>query len=273
MVKLHFLKSMDNTINTSLIFESDGSVVVFDGGYICETDYLHEYLLNLGGRVDAWFMTHAHNDHVNACFDMLDKYNDITVKRAAYRFPSDEWLLEYDKSGEGISMARNLRRVFAANNVPVDEVEAGDRYEFDGFSVQVLRVPHVTGCCDINNTSVVYRVEAGGKSVLILGDLAEAGGRELLETVDPALIKADYCQMSHHGQDGVSQECYAAIRPTYCLWPTPSWLWDNMGPGGYDTGIFKTVIVRGWISALRCVKKHYLMTEGTHVIDLTAENE
>jgi hypothetical protein len=31
------------------------------------------------------------------------------------------------------------------------------------------------------------------------------------------------------------------------------------------------VIVRGWISSLRCVKKHYRMTEGTQVIDLAAE--
>jgi hypothetical protein len=42
-----------------------------------------------------------------------------------------------------------------------------------------------------------------------------------------------------------------------------------MGPGGYDTGIFGTVITRGWISSLRCVKKHYVMINGTQVIDLT----
>ena len=103
---------------------------------------------------------------------------------------------------------------------------------------------------------------------MILGDLGVEGGRTLLSTVDPALIKADYCQMSHHGQNGVSREVYEAIRPTYCLWPTPSWLWDNMGPGGYDTGIFGTVVTRGWLSSLRCVKKHYLMIKGTQVIDL-----
>ena len=74
--------------------------------------------------------------------------------------------------------------------------------------------------------------------------------------------------MAHHGQNGVSRECYEAIRPTYCLWPTPSWLWDNLGSGGYDTGIFNTVVTRGWISALKCVKRHYLMIHGTQVMDL-----
>ena len=38
---------------------------------------------------------------------------------------------------------------------------------------------------------------------------------------------------------------------------------------GFDTGIFGTVVTRGWISSLRCVKRHYLMIHGTQVIDLT----
>jgi hypothetical protein len=111
-------------------------------------------------------------------------------------------------------------------------------------------------------------VEAEGKSILILGDLGVEGGRQLLETVDHALIKADFCQMAHHGQNGVEKNVYEVVRPTYCLWPTPSWLWDNRGDGGYDTGIFNTVVTRGWISAMHCVKRHYVMTAGTQVIDL-----
>ena len=117
----------------------------------------------------------------------------------------------------------------------------------------------------------MFRVEVDGKSILFLGDLEPDGGRELIETVDHALLKADYVQMAHHGQGGVEKEVYEIVKPTYGLWPTPSWLWDNMGPGGYDTGAFRTVIVRGWISSLRCVKKHYRMTEGTQVIDLAAD--
>ena len=97
---------------------------------------------------------------------------------------------------------------------------------------------------------MVYRVEVDGKSILILGDLGATSGRLLLETVDHELIKADYCQMAHHGQNGVQRDVYEVIRPTYCLWPTPSWLWHNMGDGGYDTGIFNTVVTRG---SARCI--------------------
>lgn len=272
MTKLHFLKSVTNTINNSLIFQSEASVIVFDGGMVSEAEYLHDYLVALGGHVDAWFLTHAHNDHVCAICEILTKYDDVTVDKVCYRFPSDAWLDSNDKTGEGLRMACLLRQTFEAKAIPVDTVEAGDTYDFDGFGVRVLRVPDeaITGD-PINNSSVVYRVEAGQRSVIVLGDLGMKGGEQLLENVDHTLIKADYCQMSHHGQNGVEREVYEVIRPSYCLWPTPSWLWDNMGKGGYDTGHFNTLVTRGWISAMHCVQKHYLMTEGTHVIDLDSE--
>ena len=272
MTKLHFLKSVTDTISTSLIFENETDLIVFDGGHDTEVEYLHEYLLNLGGHVSAWFLTHAHNDHAQAISYLLEHHDDVTVDKACYNFPSDEWLDQLAPGGEGITMARSVRKTLTEKNIPIDTVQVGDVYRFGGMTVRVLRVPDETITANsVNNSSTVFRVEAEGKSVLILGDLGIEGGRHFMETVDPALIKADYCQMSHHGQEGVEREVYAAIRPSYCLWATPSWLWDNMGPGGYDSGPFETVITRGWISSLRCVKRHYVMAKGTHVIELGAE--
>jgi hypothetical protein len=79
---------------------------------------------------------------------------------------------------------------------------------------------------------------------------------------------AEGCQLL---QETADREVYEAIRAPYCLWPTPSWVWHNLGPGGYDTGIYQTVVVRGWISAMHCVKRHYLMIEGTQVISLDGD--
>ena len=148
-------------------------------------------------------------------------------------------------------------------------VQADDVYTFGDVTIRVLLTPAETvNAASINDTSCVYRFEVDDKSILFLGDLGVTGGNCLMERTPASLLHADYLQMAHHGQHGVSKECYEAIRPTYCLWPTPSWVWDNLGEGGYDTGGFQTVIVRGWISGLRCVKKHYRMTEGDHIIDL-----
>lgn len=269
MPKLHMLKSVTDTINTSLIFESESSLIVFDGGFACEAEYLHEYLLGLGGHVDAWFLTHAHKDHVDACYTILSQYDDVTVDKLCYNFPANEWFAAHDSTGEGLEIALRLQKTCTDRKIPVETVQMGDLYAFHGFSLRVLRTPDEAIISNpINNSSVVYRAEIEETSVLILGDLGVEGGRQLLDTVPAHLIRSDYCQMAHHGQDGVAREVYEAIRPRFCLWCAPSWVWDNLGPGGYDTGRLKTVIVRGWMSELRCVERHYRMIDGTTVIEL-----
>ena len=79
MPKLHMLHSVTNTINTSFILQSDTSTIVFDGGFPCEEEYLYEYLKNLGGHVDTWFLTHIHDDHVSAMTKIMENHPDMRV--------------------------------------------------------------------------------------------------------------------------------------------------------------------------------------------------
>ena len=274
MAKLHMLKSVTDTINTSFILESGETLIVVDGGFPSEAPYLYEYLKALGGHVTAWFLTHFHDDHFGCFVTMLNEHPDITVDRVYHHFPSDEFLIKGEPrqtTQPTAELCELVRDSIANRSIPVRIVEHGDVYEFDGGNavIRVLRTPDESITANpTNNSSCVYRFEADGKSILFLGDLGVEGSEQLLAINSPELIKSDFVQMAHHGQNGVSRECYAAIQPTYCLWPTPSWLWDNMGPGGYDTNAYQTVIVRGWISALRSVKRHYRMIDGTHVINL-----
>jgi beta-lactamase superfamily II metal-dependent hydrolase len=274
MAKLHFLKSVTDTINNSFILESNQELLVLDGGFATEAPYMYEYLKKLGGHVTGWFLTHVHNDHVSCLHGILSSYPDIKVDKIYYNFPSDEFIIHHAPMQDSLPSEEILRRFredASERCVELVTVQKNDVYTFDGgnVTVRVLRVPDESIVANaINNSSVVYRFEADNKSILFLGDLGIEGGDQLLNTTDPHLLKSDYLQMSHHGQGGVSKEFYARINPTYCFWPTPSWLWDNLGPGGYDTGKFKTLITRAWISEMQCVKKHYLMTDATHVIDL-----
>lgn len=272
MAKLHFLKSVTDTINTSFILESNGTLLVVDGGFPSEAPYLYEYLKALGGHVNAWFLTHFHDDHFGCFLTMLEEHPDITVDQVYFNFPCDEFIIKYEPK-QSIKTSKEWLQIFRetvkARELPCVTATEGDVYEFEEgkVKVRVLRT-YNEEFAYINNSSTVFRFEADGKSILFLGDLGVEGGRELLCKADPEMVKADFVQMAHHGQGGVDKACYEAIKPTYCLWPTPSWVWNNMGPGGYDTNVFQTIIVRGWISSLRCVKKHYLMIDGTQVIDL-----
>ncbi len=42
-----------------------------DGGWWDDADYLQEQIKKRGGHVIAWFLTHAHTDHVGALLNIL----------------------------------------------------------------------------------------------------------------------------------------------------------------------------------------------------------
>ena len=79
-------------------------------------------------------------------------------------------------------------------------------------------------------------------------------------------LRADYVQMSHHGQNGVDEAFYQAVRPTCCLWPTPRWQWENDAGEGPETGPWRTREVREWMEKLN-VQKHYVSADGLCRID------
>lgn len=274
MAKLYMLSSTTDTIHTAFVLQSGKTVIAVDGGFPHEAEHLHRVLLQLGGKVDAWFLTHAHDDHISALFTMLQQYQDIQVGKVYCGFPPDEYLCAWQPRQRMLStqeLLDTMRGTLKMRNIPLIAVEKGNCYAFDGFCIRVLRTPDASITYNaVNNSSCVYRVEMEktGESILFLGDLGVEGGHQLLESTDPALLRADYVQMAHHGQRGVSRQVYEAIRPRFCLWCTPSWLWDNVGPGGKNTGHYQTPEVRGWMDSLGSVEKHYRMTDGDQIIEL-----
>lgn len=102
--------------------------------------------------------------------------------------------------------------------------------------------------------------------MVFLGDLARAGGAQLMADRDLGALKCTMVQMAHHGQSGVDYEVYKALRPSVCLWPTPQWLWDNDNGGGAGSGIWRTMETRNWMVRLG-VKTNYCIKDGDQVIE------
>lgn len=268
MVKMHMLKSVTNTINTSFIIESSKGLIIFDGGFEEESENLYSAIRALGGKVSAWFLTHPHTDHIEAFRAVIKNHPDATPEALYFNFLPlyvfDKYFSEADREN-GNYVRGFYEDVKSLNTVTVHK---DDVFHFGNVTVTVLQEPDEMINVNIhNNSSVVYRLETENSSVMFFGDLGIEGGEKLLSAVTPERLHADYCQMAHHGQSGVSKKVYEAVKPSYCLWCTPTWLWDNMGAEGYDTGVYKTVIVRGWMSEIG-IKKHYIMQEGPHTIEL-----
>ncbi len=257
----------------SYVLQTPGNeLIVIDGGTKGDAAYLRQFIRDRGNHVHAWFISHPHLDHVDALTEILNNPGDMTIDRIFASLPDDEWLVKHQDSNS-LRTQRVLLAAVAAANHEVLSLRIGQKILFQGATFEILGVrnPELTVNAT-NNQSAVWRVDIGGTSILFLGDLGVEGGDKLLASPYRSRLKADYVQMSHHGQTGVSEEFYGVVNPKYCLWPTPRWLWDNDRGRGPGTGPWKTLEVRAWMDTLG-VEKHYVAKDGLHRIDISTVSD
>lgn len=198
----------------------NGQTIVFDGGWKEDAPYLVDLVQKeCGGRVDAWFLTHAHIDHCGAIAEILENMpKELDITALYCNFPEKAWLDEYEPgSKDGTAVFYDAIHNFSGfKKLAPDQI-----FEYGPLRMECLNdfdpEIHVNA---INNATITFRLDVGGKSILILGDLGYEGGDRLLEAQGEKL-SVDVCQMAHHGQQGVRRSFYEVVRPSVTLWPTP----------------------------------------------------
>ncbi|MBS6954639.1 MAG: MBL fold metallo-hydrolase [Enterocloster asparagiformis] len=267
--RLTMLANHDTTSqNLSVIIETGaGGLIVVDGGWTNNADYLLNQIKQKGGHVQAWLITHPHSDHAGALAEILYKHSgEITIDGIYYSFLDDAWYQEKEPGSFGTigyvrgALAQAPPEILHGNIVAGQVIEAGPA------KIQVLNQAYKTSSDFVNNSSVAYLVSLNGTNVVFLGDLALAGGTQLMADVDLRSLGCDIVQMAHHGQNGVGYEVYKALKPRVCLWPTPQWLWDNDNGGGYNSGTWATQETKNWMVRLG-VSATYCTKDGDQVIE------
>ena len=237
---------------------SDGeTTIVVDGGTAGDKKALISEIQKLSNddTVDAWLITHYHQDHTGALASILEeKDSPIKIDEIVADLPPEDLTAQYDAS-----RLADYQTIDTALS-QYDQVlipQQGQTLDIGSFTVEVLQIPDLSVTDNFgNNSSVVYKVVTeAGEQILFLGDSGVESGRRLLEGSRSAIENMDYVQMAHHGQAGVEQDVYQVINPKYCLWPTPDWLWDA------DRDDYQTKTTREWIDALP-VKKNYVAKDG-----------
>lgn len=250
--ELWMLGSATGAQNLSIVIKSPhGKLIVIDGGWEADADKLSSLILQQGGKVDAWLITHPHEDHVGAlCTILNDTARKIKIDKIYCSLATPDWYRQVSPTGAGIAD----RLLSAFTKLPIgtvtNNIGRGTEINIDDVNIRVLNNRGIYTYNGVNNSSMVYKIRVSGQSILILGDLAYDGGKDLIKTCTAAELKSDIVQMAHHGQQGVDQDAYALIASTTCLWPTPVWLWNNDNGGGIGSGPWGTLTTRAWMDAL-----------------------
>lgn len=226
------IPSRKNIIGMGYILQTrDGKIGVIDGGYEQDVEFLLELVKRITGQkkahIDAWFLTHCHADHVQGLCALIEKNKIPEIGALYYSFPPRDWVINADEKG-----ADEARYIYQwLPKIPHTETRANMKIQLGNVSIAVLNDYYINtknpynNHQDINNTSIVYRVETGQTSILFLGDLVRDAGDLILKNQPTEKIKADIVQVSHHGQAGVDENFYRQVNPSICLWPTPEGIW------------------------------------------------
>jgi competence protein ComEC len=143
--------------------------------------------------VDMMVLSHEDMDHIGGALTVLET-------------------LEVQTLNSSLGRSHGLNAVVAT----AARCAAGTAWDWDGVRFEFLHPPAGWAGARRNNQSCVLRVEAGGASMLLTGDI-ERLAESVLTKMDP---KSDVLLVPHHGsRTSSSAEFIAAVAPRWAVVP------------------------------------------------------
>lgn len=171
-----------------------------------------DYLKDLHAEKLAFVVaTHPHEDHIGGLQELLEEYEDNVTEfwDSGYLHTSSTYknLLTYLSEHEEIT---------------TEFIDSGTIVRFGKMRVNVLSPPdrllsESKVATNINNASIVIRVEYGDSKILLSGD-AQFGSWAHMRINHWDVLRAQVLKVSHHGsKHGSFLEALEIVRPIYAI--------------------------------------------------------
>jgi competence protein ComEC len=185
---------------TAMVLETeDGRCILYDAGSLAGPEvaqrHVASYLWYRGRtKIDEVFISHADLDHFNALIDLSERFRLGGIRLT----PSFS-----QRPDAGI---KATLRAFEQRGVPVRVIVQGERIESGPLTIEALHPPPQGPPGPENARSLVLLVTYQGHTLLLTGDLEQAGmERVLREPMDPV----DVLIAPHHGSKASNTERFA----------------------------------------------------------------
>ena len=216
------------------ITDSDGHLIVIDGGWEGDAEYVREVVEYFGGKIDAWMITHPHFDHIRAFNKLFASENCPEIGTVYVSEFNYEQYKEEAKQWDQFEDYETFLAVTQGSD-KIQYLHAGDCVEICGITVDVYH-DYTTkdGGDACNDGSLVFEVYGESESMLFCGDTGEEQSECIIEAFGDKL-SADYLQMGHHGNGGLSEEFYQLVSPKVAFFDAPEWLMNPEEGSSYTT--------------------------------------
>ena len=188
----------------TLVYSPDNGVILVDSGEADKAQTVINYLKSLGiETIDYCVVTHPHSDHMGSMAQIMSEFNI-------------ENLIIPELSEINIPTTKTYENFLLSAEENADEIipaQAGTTYSVGDIALSVLGP--ISQDEDLNNMSVVVKIEYKESSFLITGDCSFDEEDELMEN-DYNALESDVIKIGHHGSSGsTSADWLEAVNPRF----------------------------------------------------------
>ena len=270
----------------SLLFRlSDGSFVVVDGGHTTKSAIFADNLINAikeqakgyatgkDIRIAAWFVTHAHGDHMGMLRVEAQKFTQFTVERVVANLMSDSELQKSLNSSSGSNFGSSddtnteyVRQAAKTLGAEMVVCHTGQQFFIGDTVFEILYTvenfaPSITNA--LNTSSLLFRAittdKATGKStsVMVMGDVT-GPAMAICNKIYGKDMRSEVVQVAHHGyqtwgNDSAMATSYNYMSPEIVLWPMGLHAYPNYKEKSYNKVLWdgtnknlQLICVGGW---------------------------
>ena len=165
-----------------VLIETCDGVVLIDSGTNDSEQALFDYLENLNIKVvDYFIMTHAHDDHVGGADMILESFDVGSVMYGDYGYDED------------------LLGLIIDSECGVMPNDFGTEWSLGGARFSVISRDGIDYGEDLNDHSIVIRMEYGDTSFIFAGDATVNTEKNILESFASGELDCDFLKSGHHG--------------------------------------------------------------------------
>lgn len=192
--------------DSELIIAGDSAILI-DGGEFDKGDEVLNYLEKQGiEELDYVIASHPHSDHIGGLPTVIDsmKVNNIILPNIP------KAIIPTTQS------YRNLLKAVKANNITVIPASANESYDLGGIATMKILAPLSDISENLNDYSVVIRVDYKQTSFLFAGDAEKQEENDILNS--GTNIDVNVLKVGHHGSNTSSAKAFLhAVTPQFAV--------------------------------------------------------